>query len=103
MVPRDDKGRFPKGVSGNPSGRKRRQVEDDFMLLLMGAVTREDWIEICIKAVRQARSGDPVARKWLADYLIGSPIQRMEHSGAEGGALDIVVTYVNKPAADSTT
>jgi len=95
MVPRDDKGRFPKGISGNPTGRKKRQVEDDFMRLLTGAVTRDDWIEICIKAVRQARSGDPVARKWLADYLIGSPVQRMEHSGKDGDVIKVTLVGEN--------
>ena len=100
MVPRDDKGRFPKGVSGNPTGRKKRQVEDDFMQLLKGAVTREDWIEICIKAVRQARSGDAVARKWLADYLIGSPVQRMEHSGAEGGPIQYVEVVLDSTGGE---
>lgn len=94
MVGRDDKGRFSKGYKGGP-GRKRRQVEDDFMRLLVGAVTKEDWIEICIKAVRQARAGDSVARKWLADYLIGPPVERKEITGKDGNALRIEIVDID--------
>lgn len=90
MVGRDDRGRFAKGYKGGP-GRKKRQVEDDFMRLLTGAVTKEDWITIVIKAVEQARRGDSVARKWLSDYLIGPPVERKELTGANGGVIRVTL------------
>jgi hypothetical protein len=98
----DEKGKFRKGNPGGP-GRPKKEREITYYRILELSVSENDWAEICKKAAEQAKRGDAVARKWISDYLIGSPIQRMEHSGAEGGALDIVVTYVNKPAADSTT
>jgi hypothetical protein len=100
MVPRDDKGRFPKGISGNPAGRKKRQVEDDFMRLLAGAVSTKDWREICDKAIAQAKAGDAVARKWLGDYLIGAPVQRMEHSGMEGGPIQYVEVVLDSTGGE---
>jgi len=97
MVPgRDENGRFKKGAYKGGPGRPKRQIEDDFMQLLSGAVTREDWIAICIKAVEQARRGDAVARKWLADYLIGPPVERKEISGENGGAITLKVIYDEK-------
>jgi hypothetical protein len=33
----------------------------------------ESWRAIIAKAVEQARDGDPKAREWLADYLLGKP------------------------------
>jgi len=40
-------------------------------------VTTEDWRKVITKAVDQAIEGDHRARKWLSDYLIGVPIQRV--------------------------
>ena len=53
-----------------------------------------NWKAIVGKAIAQAKKGDPVARKWLSDYLMGQPVQRSEITGADGGAIDqrIVVT-----------
>lgn len=98
----DDRGRFKKGNPGGP-GRPKKEREVVYYRILEMAVSEDDWAEICKKAAEQAKRGDAVARKWISDYLIGSPIQRMEHGGAEGGPLDIVVTYVNKPKANSVT
>jgi hypothetical protein len=84
---RDDKGRFPKGVSGNPKGRPKREREVEYYRVLETSVSRADWETIVVKAVDQAKRGDAVARKWLADYLIGPPIERKEHTGADGGAI----------------
>jgi len=73
-VTRDDKGRFAKGNGGGP-GRKPRAVEQSYLDVTMGAVSLDDWAEIIGKAVAQAKRGDPVARKWLGDYLVGTPVQ----------------------------
>jgi hypothetical protein len=55
----------------------------------MTTVTFEDWKAIVLKAKDQAKHGDQAARKWLADYLVGAPIQRSEISGKDGGPLII--------------
>lgn len=41
-------------------------------------VTTKRWATIILKAVDQAEEGDWRARKWLGDYLMGPPVQRVE-------------------------
>lgn len=88
MVGRDENGKFAKGYKGGP-GRPKKDREVRYYDILHTAVTFEDWKEIVAKAVADAKRGDAVARKWLADYLIGPPVQRNELTGAEGSALTI--------------
>ncbi len=75
------------GQSGNPKGRAPREAERDFLGLLAAAVSPKDWRAIAVKAVEQAKRGNSEARKWLASYLIGLPVQRLEHSGPDGGPI----------------
>ena len=93
MAERNEDGTFKKGVSGNPHGRPPREREDRYYQILYTTVTFEKWKEIVKKAVMQAEKGDSTARKWLADYLIGAPIQRTEQTGADGGPLRWVVKF----------
>ena len=92
MTERDDTGRFVKGSTGNPRGRLPKERETKFYELTLSTVTFADWKEIIEKAVSQAKKGDAVARKFLADYLIGPPVQRQEIGGPDGGALNITIT-----------
>ena len=78
---RDEKGRFPKGVSGNPKGRAPKERELEYSTALASCVSLADWKEIIGKAVTDAKRGDSVARKFLADYLIGPPTEKREISG----------------------
>lgn len=75
---RDEKGRFIKGHSGNPTGRMSKEREVKFYDLTVSAVSEEDWIGIVKTAVRLATKGDAQARKWLSDYLIGLPQQKLD-------------------------
>ena len=85
MTERDEKGRFTSGNSASKGhGRPAREREDRYYEITMTACTYKDWQDIVSKAVSQARRGDSVARKFLADYLVGPPPQRHEHTG-EGG------------------
>ena len=77
---RDEKGRFVKGNGGGP-GRKPRAVEQSYLDATMAAVSLEDWTAIVRQAVTDAKAGDAAARKWLSDYLLGLPAQKVEHSG----------------------
>lgn len=97
---RDEKGRFIKGVSGNPKGRSPREVEEDYRAILVSNVTKEDWAQIVKRAVVDAKKGDTAARKFIADYLIGLPVQRQEHTGADGNALKILVEYVGNETSE---
>jgi hypothetical protein len=75
---RDDKGRFTKGASGNPKGRSPREVEREYLDITIGAVTPDNWKKIVDRAVMEAELGDKDARKWLSEYLLGKPKQRVD-------------------------
>lgn len=79
---------FQPGHPGGP-GRPRKPVEEKYLQRLSSRVTVKDWSEIIERAILDAKRGDTAARKWLSDYLMGTPIQRLEHTGADGGALVI--------------
>ena len=59
------------------------------MAITQSACTFADWRKIVKTAVGQAKEGNTAARKWLSDYLLGPPPQRIEHSTPEG----ITVTH----------
>ena len=91
---RESDGRWKKGcASPNPGGRTRRDQADAYWNILISTLTNEAWRAIVAKAVEQARAGDRHARKFLADYGIGTPEQRLALSSAEGA--EINVRYVN--------
>lgn len=75
---RDEKGRFVKGNTGSP-GRMPKTREIKFYDLTVSAISEQDWLDIVDKAKRQAKTGDAVARKWLADYLVGQAVSRMDN------------------------
>ena len=84
MTDRDGGGKFVKGKSGNPSGRPKKEREERYYEILITTVTFERWKKIVSKASEQAERGDQAARKWLADYLIGPPVQKQELTGKDG-------------------
>ena len=45
--------------------------------ITMNTCTFKDWEAIVRKAISQAKKGDVQARKWLSDYLVGSPDQNV--------------------------
>ena len=87
---RDKKGKFVKGHPGGP-GRPKKSREDRFYEILVTTVTEQDWREIIQKAVVEAKRGDTSARTWLSNYYAGPPVQKLEHTGAEGGPVKIKV------------
>lgn len=89
MTDRDTNGRFVKGSVPNPKGRPPKAREERYHEILLTTVTFVDWEKIIAKARDQALKGDSVARKFLADYFIGPPVQRQEHTGADGGKIQI--------------
>ena len=88
MAEREENGKFAKGNPGGP-GRPKKEREERFYEITLTAVTFDDWKAIVTKAKDQAKRGDAVARKWLADYLMGPPVQRNEITGKDGGAIII--------------
>lgn len=103
MVQRDSNGRFIKGntaASGANGGRYKRSIEEKYLKALSRRVTMDDWNKIINKAITRAKAGDAKARQWLSDYLMGKPIQRMEHAGAEGRPIPISIIEPIRPVSD---
>jgi hypothetical protein len=84
MVERDENGQVKAGSVLNPKGRPKKEREQRFLEITLSTVTFDDWKDIVGKAVKQAKSGDAVARKWLSDYIIGPPAQKTELTTPEG-------------------
>lgn len=91
---RDANGRFVRGNVGNPNGRAPKEREERYYEITMSAVTYEEWRAIVLKAKDQAKHGDAAARKWLADYLMGPPVQKNENENKNSGSLTITVNHV---------
>jgi len=75
------------------------------MEIMLTAITYADWKDIVKVAVKQAKRGDNQARKFLADYIMGTPPQRHEHTGKDGEAIpleikEIVVKVPREPVDD---
>lgn len=66
-----------------------RRTEGDYMGVLLDAVTLEDWRDVVNNAKTAAKAGDPQARAWLAQYLMGRP------EGKAPTPLNIVVQQLN--------
>lgn len=50
-----------------------RRTESDYMGVLLDTVSLEDWRDVVTGTLQLAKSGDPQARAWLAQYLVGKP------------------------------
>jgi hypothetical protein len=66
-----------------------RRTEGDYMGVLLDAVTLEDWRDVVNNTKAAAKAGDPQARAWLAQYLMGRP------EGKAPTPLNIVVQQLN--------
>ena len=66
-----------------------RRTEGDYMGVLLEAVTLDDWRAVVNNAKTLAQAGDPQARAWLAQYLMGKP------AGSAPSPLTVVVQQLN--------
>ena len=64
------KKRTPELIRGTAT---HRRTEGDYMGVLLDTVTLDDWRDVVQGELQEAKSGDPQARTWLAQYLIGRP------------------------------
>lgn len=53
------------------------KIEENYLIALADNVTYEDWVFIVRTAVEAAKKGDWRSRKWIADYLLGTPVHRV--------------------------
>lgn len=61
------KSKLLKGVGAH------RRTESDYMGVMLDAVTLDDWRDVTTGTLQLAKGGDPSARAWLAQYLVGKP------------------------------
>jgi hypothetical protein len=54
-----------------PGHATHTRTQDAYMGALLDAVSLEDWREVVTGAVQLAKGGDPQARAWLGQYLVG--------------------------------
>ena len=66
-----------------------RRTEGDYMSVLLEAVTLEDWRAVVNNAKTLAQAGDPQARSWLSQYLMGKA------AGNAPTPLTVVVQQLN--------
>lgn len=50
-----------------------RRMETNYIGVLLDAVSLEDWHEVVTTTLNRAKAGNPQARAWLAQYLLGRP------------------------------
>ena len=76
-----------------------RRTEGDYMGVLLEAVTLDDWRGVVNTAKTAAKAGDPQARAWLAQYLMGKP------AGSAPTPMTVVVQQLNNadPLIDKLT
>lgn len=73
---RDVKGRFVLGWKGGPG--RPPAAKKEYLDILAETVTATAWRAIVTRAITDAKKGNAAARKWIADYLLGHPIARVE-------------------------
>ena len=61
------------GPSGNPKGRPRREVEREYLGVVMRLCDVTTWARVIEKTIVDAVAGDYRAREFLARYILGDP------------------------------
>lgn len=85
----------------NKAGRPKRRTEDEYLDAMISRVTLKDWREVVDKAVLQAKKGDSLARQWLTNYIVGPPVQKLQHTGADNGPIEQTFRVIFGELADS--
>jgi hypothetical protein len=91
----------PRGGARPGAGRKPWKVEEyraKMQRLLMETVAEDDAQAIVRAAVRDAKDGNPDARKWLGPYVFGNPPKEVQVTGEGGGPLGVEVVYRDETA-----
>ena len=93
-------GRKKNGGRRPSSGRKSRAEELGLVATLEKCFSVEDREECIRKLALDCRSEDfhtrHESRKLLLAYTYGKPKEQIEHAGADGGPIEIIVRHVKR-------
>lgn len=93
IVRRPDGTPLPGQPSLNPFGRPKRKVEQEYHDAMIGRVPMERWLKVVDKALEQAEAGDPVARKWIGEYLQGKPTEQINITSEPQEVIEVQWDY----------
>ena len=85
---------FQPGHPGGP-GRPRKTAEERYTKVVYSAIKPEDLKEVVAAILKAARRGYMKAAKLVLDYTIGTPVQKTEISGKDGGPIEFGVKPVD--------
>lgn len=91
---------FVKGQSGNPNGRPKKLPEIDALLadVLGGDPEDPEKIseakQVLLAMLKAAKEGNVQAQTSILDRAYGKPKQALEHSGKDGGEIQVKKTVV---------
>jgi hypothetical protein len=86
VAQRDSRGRFPKGQSGNPGGRKKsplREALDEVLREQDDESGEPNYLLVARKLVERAKNGNETAIKEVFDRIEGKAIQTVNANIAE--------------------
>lgn len=93
LSPKHTSTTWKKGQSGNPKGRPSREIEREYLDIMVSKCTPERWAKICERAVHDAEKGDKYARDWLGAHMVGEPAKVHEYMIQENRAITIRVVW----------
>jgi len=91
---RDEKGRFIKGMSGNPGGRPPRATEQEYLDALKDALPIERFMKIVNRYAERAERGDTRAAEVLFKYVLPQ-VSKVQH-GISDDTLAVKMLVVDK-------
>lgn len=92
---------WAKGQSGNPNGRPKTKPFCEALQLVVKRIDKasgkEELYLIAAKLLELAKSGNIEAIKEIANRLDGKSIQQLQHSGADGDAIQVIRRVIVDP------
>src|SRR5438067_7092946 len=73
---RDQQGRFVAGHANVSPGRPKRSSEIAYLAAVTEACPLETWTQVCRALVERALGGDVAAATFLANRLLGKPVEQ---------------------------
>jgi hypothetical protein len=88
-------GGFKKGRSGNPNGRPRKSIEERYTKAVYSVVKADEFKAVIEMILKAAKRGDMRAAKLILDYTVGTPVQKTELTGRDGGQIEFGVQAID--------